>query len=206
MATPVSAPAGWASLRDAAFELFAAQGVETVSLRAIAARAGVTAGLVKHHFGGKEGLVAEVDAHVIGLCASALADAMEHLDTEQRGASPIVGVVTAIQQSMRESKNLRGYIARRMASDDSAGQELFRQFVGIVNDGLVQLREAGLVREDVEPFGAMVLLVDMILGPIVLARQWTAFAGIDSFDPSLAEPAEFVHDQVLRGGLFVDPA
>ncbi|POH57001.1 hypothetical protein CVS28_18190 [Arthrobacter glacialis] len=53
-----------ARLRDAAIECFAAQGFEE-SLRAIAARAGVSAGLVRHHFGSKEQLRAECDATVL---------------------------------------------------------------------------------------------------------------------------------------------
>lgn len=55
---------GRARLRDAAVECFAAQGFNE-SLRAIAARAGVSAGLVRHHFGSKEQLRAECDATVL---------------------------------------------------------------------------------------------------------------------------------------------
>ena len=55
---------GRARLRDAAIECFAAQGFDE-SLRAIAARAGVSAGLVRHHFGSKEQLRAECDATVL---------------------------------------------------------------------------------------------------------------------------------------------
>lgn len=49
---------------DAAIVAFAAQGFD-VSLRAIAARAGFTTGLVRHHFGSKEALRAECDATVL---------------------------------------------------------------------------------------------------------------------------------------------
>lgn len=55
---------GRARLRDATIEAFAAQGFD-VSLRVIATRAKVTAGLVRHHFGSKETLPAECDAMVL---------------------------------------------------------------------------------------------------------------------------------------------
>lgn len=55
---------GRARLRDAAIECFAARGFGE-SLRAIAARAGVSAGLVRHHFGSKEELRAECDSTVL---------------------------------------------------------------------------------------------------------------------------------------------
>ncbi len=55
---------GRVRLRDAAIECFASRGFGE-SLRAIAARAGVSAGLVRHHFGSKEELRAECDATVL---------------------------------------------------------------------------------------------------------------------------------------------
>lgn len=55
---------GRARLRDAAVECFAARGFDE-SLRAIAARAGVSAGLVRHHFGSKEQLRADCDSIVL---------------------------------------------------------------------------------------------------------------------------------------------
>ena len=50
-----------ARIREAAFRLFAAHGVEGTSLRAIAEEAGTSAALVMHHFGSKVGLVRAVD-------------------------------------------------------------------------------------------------------------------------------------------------
>ncbi|MFP3472658.1 helix-turn-helix domain-containing protein, partial [Micrococcus sp. SIMBA_144] len=49
----LSAPA---RLRLAALELYAERGVEMASVRERAQRAGVAAGLVRHHFGSKAGL------------------------------------------------------------------------------------------------------------------------------------------------------
>lgn len=51
---------GRARLRDAAIECFAAVGFDA-SVRTIAERAGVSAGLIRHHFGSKEALRAECD-------------------------------------------------------------------------------------------------------------------------------------------------
>jgi AcrR family transcriptional regulator len=204
--TSATLPGGREQLRSAAFELFSQHDVDAVSVRAIAARAGVTAGLVKYHFGSKDGLLAEVDAHAIAVCGEALATAMKQLDDPVGGVSPVEGVAAEIQRALREDAVLRGYIARRLASDDEPGRVLFRQFVGLVNTGLARLRAAGYVRPDVGEAGALVLLTDLILAPLVLARQWTAFTGMDSFDVSLTAPAVFVTNQVLSSGLFVEPS
>ena len=45
-----------ARIRDAAITLFADRGVETATIRDIAQAAGVSSGLLRHHFGSKEGL------------------------------------------------------------------------------------------------------------------------------------------------------
>src|SRR6059036_3345275 len=50
-----------ARIRGAAMKLFAAEGVAASSLRAVARAAGVSPGLVVHHFGSKQGLVRAVD-------------------------------------------------------------------------------------------------------------------------------------------------
>ena len=56
-----------AVIRDEALRLFADRGPDGVSVRQIAAAAGVSPGLVLHHFGSKEGLRQAVDKHVLGL-------------------------------------------------------------------------------------------------------------------------------------------
>ena len=56
-----------AVIRDEALRLFAAQGPDAVTVRQIAAAAGVSPALVVHHFGSKEGLREVVDEHVLGL-------------------------------------------------------------------------------------------------------------------------------------------
>lgn len=53
-----------AKVRDAAIAAFAEQGFDA-SFRVIAARAGVSPGLITHHFGSKEQLRAECDAEVL---------------------------------------------------------------------------------------------------------------------------------------------
>ncbi|NYH51632.1 MULTISPECIES: TetR/AcrR family transcriptional regulator [Nocardiopsis] len=55
-----------ARIRDAAIECFGQHGFD-VTVRAIAEQAGVSPGLVIHHFGSKDGLRRACDDHVLGL-------------------------------------------------------------------------------------------------------------------------------------------
>src|SRR5882762_2638903 len=54
-----------ARIRDVALRHFAERGVDGTTIRGIAADAGVSAGLVQHHFGSKEELRAACDAYVM---------------------------------------------------------------------------------------------------------------------------------------------
>ncbi|OOK64317.1 bacterial regulatory s, tetR family protein [Mycobacterium kansasii] len=64
-----------ARIRNAALDLYAQYGEDRVSLRAIAAEAGVTLGLVQHHFKTKAGLRRAVDELVADYFWQAVAEA-----------------------------------------------------------------------------------------------------------------------------------
>ena len=54
-----------ARIRDAALRLFGDRGTDGTTIRDIAATAGVSGGLVRHHFGSKEGLRDACDAYAL---------------------------------------------------------------------------------------------------------------------------------------------
>src|SRR5215469_6327642 len=54
-----------ARIRDAALALFAERGMDGTTIRDIARAAGVSGGLVRHHFGSKEDLRAACDAYAL---------------------------------------------------------------------------------------------------------------------------------------------
>src|SRR5882672_8944825 len=60
-------------IRTAALRSFATYGTSATSLRTVAAAAGVSVGLVQHHFANKAGLIKAVDDHVLGLVIAAIA-------------------------------------------------------------------------------------------------------------------------------------
>lgn len=54
-----------ARIRDAAIELFADRGIDGATVRDIAQKAGVSSGLLRHHFGSKEGLRDACDEYAL---------------------------------------------------------------------------------------------------------------------------------------------
>ena len=109
---------GRARLRDAAIECFAAAGFDE-SLRAIAVRAGVSAGLVRHHFGSKEKLRAECDATVL--------DRYRRLKVDSLNNSP-AQLFSQLPNS-RESGVLMMYILRSVREGGTAGMEFIERMV-----------------------------------------------------------------------------
>jgi len=73
---------------EAALRVFAQHGFDGVSLRDIAAEAGTTHGLIRHHFGTKEGIWHAAVDHAIERYASALAPYAERAHDQQ--ADPIL--------------------------------------------------------------------------------------------------------------------
>jgi AcrR family transcriptional regulator len=63
-----------AVIRDEALRLFAERGPDAVTVRQIAAAAGVSPGLVIHHFGSKDGLRKAVDEHVLAMFGAMLGE------------------------------------------------------------------------------------------------------------------------------------
>lgn len=73
-----------ASLIEAAARVLAARGTAGASVRAIATEAGVSAGLVTHHFASIDALIAQTYAHVADRVTTALAQAVAQAGDEPR--------------------------------------------------------------------------------------------------------------------------
>ncbi|MFD7310905.1 TetR family transcriptional regulator [Promicromonospora sp. NPDC059942] len=118
-----------ARIRDAAIHRFAVEGFGA-PVRTVAADAGVSAGLVMHHFGSKDNLRAECDAQVLA--------------TIRRLKEENVAIVAAGQSffhrfaAVDENAPLVGYILRSMQD----GSPLAREFIDhMVTDAVGYLQE-----------------------------------------------------------------
>ncbi len=161
-----------AIIRDEALQLFAARGPDGVTVRQIAVAAGVSPGLVLHHFGSKEGLRQAVDEHVLGLFDQMLGemtgDAADLYDPAASGS-----VAEAVVRHLPADSPLPEYLRRLLLADGEAGRELFRRLFRLSAATLDALAAAGLAAPGADPpvRAAFLLVNDLAL---LLLRDYLA--------------------------------
>ena len=152
-----------ARIRDAAMKLFAAEGVAASSLRAVARAAGVSPGLVVHHFGSKQGLIRAVDETVLMRIILALSE----VPIEGPADEVIEGRTEVVAAFLRSQPVLCDYLGRALSERTEASAELFhRLFAFAAKDD--RLIEAGVLRADTDPFWRAMHQVVLVIGPLLL--------------------------------------
>jgi AcrR family transcriptional regulator len=158
-----------ARIRDAALRLFTERGIEGATIRDIAAAAGVSSGLIRHHFGSKVALREACDRYAI----DRMAELRKHLVTEagmtdkaSAAATPPVAIP------------LQSYLVRSMMDGSATAAALF--------DEMVELGEQWAMRyqvktDDLRAYAT--ILVAMQMGVFVLRDQVTRSLGDDITDP-----------------------
>ncbi|MFD3688769.1 TetR family transcriptional regulator [Nocardiopsis sp. NPDC058631] len=125
-----------ARIRDAAVACFGQQGFD-VTVRTIAERAGVSAGLVIHHFGSKAGLRRACDDYVVGLVNEIKTESITSHDSR-----------TILQQlsSMEEHAPLLAYLFRAILAGGETATALYERMVSDVERYLAAGEAEGTVR------------------------------------------------------------
>ncbi len=163
-----------ARIRDSAILYIGRHGSSAATMRAIAADAGVSPALVIHHFGSKDGLREECDAHVTQLIDDLTRQASSHLgvgDTlDLIGASPRLAP-------------LAHYVVRTMNEGGAFAQRLWQRLVDDTERYLQAAVAGGVARPTEDERARAELVVIFKLGTYSFARY-----GVDA--PSDTHPAD----------------
>ena len=149
----------YARIRNAALDLFGERGVAATSIRDVAAAAGVSPGLVQHHFGTKAALQQAVNEFVAYDSASVVRDLPPATDITQRGAV-FGGRMAAV---IRERPKGMVYMARLVSEGDPAGYEMFRALAKLGEEELRTLERDGVIDPglDLEWFSIHVVVFNL---------------------------------------------
>jgi TetR/AcrR family transcriptional regulator, regulator of cefoperazone and chloramphenicol sensitivity len=111
-----------ARIRDAALRLFTERGIDATTVRDIAKEAGVSPGLLRHHFGSKDALRDACDQHALAL----LMDLKQRAVLQGEISNP--GFMVAMHPTVLM---LMRYLSRSMVDGSPAAAALFDQMVDL---------------------------------------------------------------------------
>lgn len=169
-----------AVIRDEALRLFATREPESVTVRQIAEAAGVSAGLVVHHFGSKDGLRQEVDQYVLAVFEAMLGELTGEGGTEL--LDPGTGARSlseAFARHLPADSPMPGYLRRLLLSDTEAGRQLFRRLFELSRTALDDLAAAGLAAPGREPAVRAAFLLANDLAVFLLRDRLAEVLGTD---------------------------
>ncbi|WP_413450870.1 TetR family transcriptional regulator [Georgenia phoenicis] len=148
-----------ARILRAAVRRFAADGI-AAPLRTIAADAGVSAALIIHHFGSRDGLREACDEHVLAVTRQSKA-------TVFTGGAGAGAMLTQLAQ-VEGYAPVVGYVLRRLQAGGPLAAQLVDGFVSDAVEYLRQGEEAGVVRPSADPEARARVLAEQALGALLL--------------------------------------
>ncbi|MFI9558249.1 TetR/AcrR family transcriptional regulator [Nonomuraea endophytica] len=158
-----------ARIRDVAMALFADKGVRATTIRGIAEAAGVSPGLVQHHFGSKEQLREACDEYVLSyMRAQAKAGVTDHNLEDP----------DFIESVHRTAPPLMHYLGRALVDGSPGAAAMFDQLVGVTEEHLAKLDESG-----VDHRARATVLTAMKLGMTALHEHVSRALGTPMFGP-----------------------
>ncbi|MQY09694.1 TetR/AcrR family transcriptional regulator [Actinomadura macrotermitis] len=122
---------------------FAAKGVAATSIRDVAAAAGLSPGLVQHHFGTKARLREAVDEYVVAVAVETFRDLVQG-----GGEAEWDAMGDTVTAWVRDNAVALRYLARALAEGDEEAAKIFDALVGIARTGwLAPLEREGRLRD-----------------------------------------------------------
>jgi AcrR family transcriptional regulator len=174
-----------AIIRDEALRLFAERGPDRVRLREIAAAAGVSPGLVLHHYGSLDGLRGAVDDHVLATFESLLAEA------------------ASLARQLPPGSPIPAYLRRLILGDSAAGRSIFTRLYRISREALEAMSAAGIATPGSDPEVRAALLMVNDLALLLLHDRIAEAIGVDPLSPAgmrrWTDEALAIYGHGLRG-------
>lgn len=194
-----------AAIRNAALRLFAERGADAVTVREIASTAGVSAALVVHHFGSKEGLRVAVDAYA----GNAFDKVLEDLDGDDLSTILTSGNSTSIAEAFTRAfphgSALPAYLRRLLLTNDPAGAALFGRWFAATQKLMDSMVDAGLAAPSADPAVRAAFLLANDLALILLRNQIAGAIGVDPLTQAGITRWASEVTEVYTHGAYADP-
>ncbi len=156
-------------IRNAALKHFAEEGYDKATIRAIAQTAGVSHGMLRHHYGSKDALRAMCDEYVFKVLV--------------RLTSLTIGAPATAHSSQRSALLLWSYAARSLAEGSATAAPIFDLMVSIIERVLHQSDNIDRRSTPAATHIWAILLTAMVNGIPLLHDQLSRTLEIDIFAP-----------------------
>jgi AcrR family transcriptional regulator len=187
-------------IRDAALTTFAARGTEATSLRMIAAAAGVSLGLVQHHFGTKANLVQAIDDHVTTVLTASLAT-----PASAPADDPVADIADRVVSLLTDHADIVDYLCRALVDATPTGTRVFDTLVGVVGGHWAELQEQGLAKPGLDPVWMTLNPLILVLAMFILRAQLNRHLPEPLTSPAQIERWRNATEQIIADGQLQRP-
>ena len=192
-------------LLRSAMKLFAERGFDGVSVRDIAADADVSVGLIKHHFGSKEGLRQAVDEYFISRFESFYGSGEQHV--EDLGGGELLATIDSwVSGRADEWPTFSRYFRRALLEETEWGAALFRRYFDIVRGSIDRLDAQGRIRPDVDRLWLPFLFIFLETGTLLMDQYIGKILGRSGYDRELWRRRYLAYSDLIARGIMTPPA
>jgi AcrR family transcriptional regulator len=194
---PASRAPGRKALIQAGLKLFAEHGFAGTSIRDLAARAGVSQGLVRNHFGSKDGLRDAVNAHALDSVRG-----MYEAVLEQRTPTSLDTLTSIPVAWVAGNRDVVMYMRTALAEAARGSQALFDELLKVMRHFVEVCDERRLLQPGVDhDMAALYLLYDFI-APALLAPYAKKAFGKPMYAQPMSARRNAMTSRLFTRGIF----
>ena len=186
-----------ARIRNAALALYANYGEDATSMRAIADAAGVTVGLVVHHFRTKDGLREAIEQQIVDLFFGAIAQ----VPLEGTTAEIAAARDEAVADMLSDNPAVVGYLRRALLDPMGHRGRILEMLTDLTAKQVATLRNVGVAskahRDSRRVIGVMIRQLEPLFLTPMVDSTWNHLDGPTA--PAVDTPTVLV--QVQEAGL-----
>lgn len=192
-----------ARIRNAALEGFARDGVAATTIRDVAKAAGVSPGLVQHHFRTKADLERAVNEYVLQIAVES-SQGLNESTADATMEELFLAMGERISAFVRDHRSALLYVIRSAAAGEKAGLDIFDAFLALVNEHVERLAAEGVLRDDVDRLWLGLQIVVLDLGTVLLEPAIDRHLPKPLLEPDQLERWNKACTEMLRQG-YVKP-
>jgi len=188
-------------IRNAALRSFAACGTSATTLRGVAAAAGVSLGLVQHHFATKAGLIEAVDRYVLDVVITPMPDPVSDPVSESSRDS-VSEVGHRVQRMITDHPEVAAYVGRALVDGSHLGATIFDYLYAVGTARWQAHAERGETRPDIDLQWAVINAMILALGTISMRGHIERCMSPAFTSPEQLQRWQESVNDLLRDGLF----